>query len=37
MPTRDYILRMPPDITIRAACEDVRCENWQFGWETILD
>lgn len=37
MLTRDYILRMPKDTTVRAACEDVQCENWQFGWETILD
>lgn len=28
---------MPKDTTVRAACEDVQCENWRFGWETILD
>ena len=37
MRTRDYRIRFPRDVTVRAACEDVRCENWQHGWETILD
>lgn len=36
-PTRDYIVRMPKDHTVRAACEDVDCENWRYGWETIVD
>jgi hypothetical protein len=35
--TRDYVVRMPPDRWVKAACEQVRCENWQFGWDTILD
>ena len=35
--TRDYVLRMPPDTTVKAACEDVRCENWLHGWDVILD
>ena len=35
--TRDYLIRFPRDVTVRAACEDVGCESWQFGWETILD
>ena len=35
--TRDYRIRFPRDVTVRAACEDVRCENWAHGWETILD
>lgn len=35
--TRDYILRLPKDFTVVEACETVRCENWQYGWETILD
>jgi hypothetical protein len=35
--TRDYLIRFPRDVTVRAACEDVRCESRQFGWETILD
>lgn len=37
MPTRDYLLRMPPDTTVVAACHQVRCESWQFGWETVVD
>src|ERR1700733_6701818 len=35
--TRDYVVRMPPDRWVKAACEQVRCENWQFGWDTVLD
>jgi hypothetical protein len=35
--TRDYLLRMPPDTTVVAACHEVRCEAWQFGWDTIVD
>jgi hypothetical protein len=37
MATRDYHVRMPPDRTVRAACEDVGCENWRYGWDTLLD
>ena len=37
MRTRDYRIRFPRDTTVRAACEDVGCDNWQYGWETILD
>lgn len=37
MATRDYLIRMPRDTMVVAACEDVRCENWQYGWETITD
>ena len=35
--TRDYVVKMPKDATVVAACEDVRCESWQFGWETHVD
>lgn len=35
--TRDYIVRMPRDTTVVAACHEVRCEAWQFGWETLVD
>jgi hypothetical protein len=35
--TRDYVLRMPPDRGVIAACEQVGCENWRYGWDTILD
>ena len=37
MATRDYLLRMPPDTQVRAACEDVGCESWLYGWETHVD
>lgn len=35
--TRDYIVRMPRDTSVVAACHEVRCEAWQFGWETLAD
>ena len=34
--TRDYIVRMPKDFTVVEACEAVRCESWQYGWETLV-
>ncbi len=37
MATRDYLIRMPKDTTIAAACEQVRCENWLYGWDTLVD
>jgi hypothetical protein len=37
MATRDYLLRLPRDVTVVAACEDALCEAWQFGWETTID
>lgn len=35
--SRSYRIQMPPDITVVAACEDVRCDSWRFGWETVCD
>jgi hypothetical protein len=35
--TRDYIVRMPRDTTVVAACADVGCEAWRLGWETLVD
>ena len=35
--TRDYVVRMPRDTSVVAACHEVRCEAWQFGWETLVD
>jgi len=35
--SRAYHVRMPPDITIVAACEDVGCDQWRNGWETVCD
>ena len=37
MATRDYRVHMPPDITVVAACEDVGCDQWARGWETVCD
>lgn len=37
MRTRDYRIRMPRDTMIVAACEDVGCDQWRHGWETICD
>lgn len=37
MSTRDYRVHMAPDITIVAACEDVGCDQWRRGWETVVD
>ena len=34
---RVYRFTAPPDTYVRSACEDVRCEAWQFGWETVVD
>lgn len=35
--TRDYVVRMPKDFTVVEACHLVGCENWQYGWETLVD
>jgi hypothetical protein len=35
--TRDYVVRMPKDRWVKAACEQVRCDNWLYGWDTLLD
>lgn len=37
MRTRDYRILMPKDTTVKVACELVRCENWLYGWDVILD
>lgn len=37
MATRDYRIHMPADVTVVAACEDVRCDQWLRGWETVCD
>lgn len=37
MSTRDYRVHMPPDITVVAACQDVDCDQWRAGWETVCD
>lgn len=37
MATRDYRVQMPRDVTVKAACEDVDCENWRYGWDSLID
>ena len=37
MASRDYLVRMPRDTTVVAACQDVKCDSWQHGWETTID
>lgn len=34
---RHYRVHMPPDITVVAACEDVGCDQWAKGWDTVCD
>ena len=37
MATRDYRIHMPPDRWVRAACEQVGCEQWRYGWDSLID
>lgn len=37
MATRDYVIRMPHDLKVVAACEDVSCDQQARGWETVCD
>lgn len=37
MATRDYKVHMPRDVLVKAACEDVGCENWRYGWDSLID
>lgn len=37
MATRDYRVHMPRDVTVKAACEDIGCEQWRDGWESAID
>lgn len=34
---RVYRVHMPHDLTVVAACADVGCDSWRFGWETVCD
>jgi hypothetical protein len=34
---RVYRVHMPHDVQVKAACEDVGCDSWRFGWETVCD
>jgi hypothetical protein len=35
--TRDYVVRMPHDRYVIAACHQVECDNWRYGWDITLD
>lgn len=35
--TRDYLIKLPRDTKVKAACEDVGCDQWMRGWETVCD
>lgn len=32
-----YSIQTPPDTLIKAACEEVGCEQWRLGWESTID
>lgn len=32
-----YSITSPPDRTVRAACEQVGCEQWRLGWQSVVD
>lgn len=32
-----YTVSSPRDTTVKAACEQVGCDAWRFGWETPID
>jgi hypothetical protein len=32
-----YRIAQGADIVVKDACEVVKCEAWQFGWDTIVD
>lgn len=37
MATRDYRVHMPPDRWVKTACEQVNCEQWRYGWDSLID
>ncbi len=32
-----YSITSPPDRTMKAACEQVGCEQWRSGWQSVID
>lgn len=34
---RHYRVHMPKDVTVVAACEEVGCDQWRNGWETVCE
>jgi hypothetical protein len=35
--TRDYRIQMPRDVMVKAACEEVDCENRRYGFAQYVD
>lgn len=32
-----FQITSPPDTQVRAACEQVNCAAWRYGWESVID
>lgn len=32
-----FSITSPPDRAVRAACEQVGCEQWRLGWQSVVD
>lgn len=32
-----YSITQPRDATVKAACEQVSCAAWRFGWDSVID
>ncbi|GGU13282.1 hypothetical protein [Streptomyces violascens] len=32
-----YSITVPPDVLVKAACEQVGCEAWRNGWESVIN
>lgn len=32
-----YSITQPADVLVKAACEQVGCEAWAHGWESVID
>ena len=32
-----YSITSPPDRQVKAACEQVGCEAWRHGWQSVID
>lgn len=37
MPVMKHKILLPKDVTVKAACEDVDCDQRRHGWETVCD
>lgn len=34
---KTYAVATPHDVTVKAACEQVGCQAWRNGWQTLID